>query len=200
MHFDVIWELQEFFIRCSARLIRFFQTYIFDCFYLWVCLLKFSTKLQWVPIFLWECLKKLVGLRLKGCGWVERSKVQGRWWGGCCGILVGDIFIIITNLCQKYHIRDRGGGTGRGTVLAVCLVNFCRLFGDYFWILLKISKCWVGDKFWTLCQTPPPFQKNKKKPTTTEKFPQIFSYSTRTCPKQPKILEFIHVLSTSLEF
>ena len=52
--------------------------------------------------------------------------------GGCCGILVGDIFIIITNLCQKYHIRDRGGGTGRGTVLAVCLVNFCRLFGDYF--------------------------------------------------------------------
>ena len=32
--------------------------------------------------------------------------------GGCCGILVGDIFIIITNLCQKYHIRDRGGGTG----------------------------------------------------------------------------------------
>ena len=25
--------------------------------------------------------------------------------GGCCGILVGDIFIIITNLCQKYH-RD----------------------------------------------------------------------------------------------
>ena len=138
MHFDVIWELQEFFIRCSARLIRFFQTYIFDCFYLWVCLLKFSTKLQWVPIFLWECLKKLVGLRLKGCGWVERSKVQGRWWGGGLLWYFGWWYIYNNNkFMSKIPHKGPGGRDGEGDC-------FGRLFGEFlpfvWWLFMNIAQ------------------------------------------------------------